>query len=57
MNGSRFSPTRKELSKNDLKRWWGSCWVIYEFAKYEFKLEFEVKMAKRDTNGLSIDSH
>lgn len=30
-------------SNKEGTKWTGKCWVIHELAKYEFKLEFEVR--------------
>ena len=32
----------KVISDKKGIKWTGTCWIIYEMRKYEFKMEFEV---------------
>jgi hypothetical protein len=49
----------KVESNKEGTKWWGKCWIIYEFVKYEFKLEFEVNRDRycADSHGLSSHAY
>lgn len=38
-------------SNKDGNRWFGKCWYMHELLKYEFDIEFEVRIDNRKITG------
>jgi ufm1-conjugating enzyme 1 len=63
MTGSELSPTKTEQGRSNSAnrntfRWFGKCWFVHNYEKYEFTVQFDVHCvnffsSQSDTSSLS----